>query len=76
MAGFGDGVEELDFGCAVDGEVVDGFVGDGVVWDVWRGGEHADDGFGVGVGDWFSLQFFLEKSASVWSCMFKLDRML
>ena len=47
VAGFGDGVEELE-GCgAMDGEVVDGFVDLGVVGDVGGLGEHRKDGFRV-----------------------------
>ncbi len=48
VAGFGDGVEELAEGVAVDGEIVDGFV------DGWGGsfvegglGKHGEDGLGV-----------------------------
>lgn len=54
LAGLGGGVEELGEGHAVDGEVVDGFVGLG--WVCERGGgDHGVDGFGV----WERKGFFL-----------------
>lgn len=46
---FGDGVEDLESCCAMDREVVDGFVGDGFVGNKGRFGEHGGDGFGVRV---------------------------
>ena len=46
---FGDGVKDLEGRCAVDGEVIDGFVGDGVVRDERGFGKHGGDGSGVGL---------------------------
>ena len=55
VAGFGDGMEELECGCTVHGEIVDGFVGDGVVGNERGLGEHGGDGARVGGGEGFSL---------------------
>ena len=48
MPGFGDGVEDLPKGCAVHGEIMDGFM-DGLILapNVGGLGKHAEDSFCV-----------------------------
>ena len=60
VAGFRNGMEDLGLGGAVNREIVDRFMGDGVTGDVWGRREHAKDAFGVGESDGFSLS--LDKS--------------
>lgn len=56
VSGFGDGVEELAEGIAVDREIVDRFVhGGGGAFDEGGLGEHGEDGFGVGSCETFAL---------------------
>lgn len=55
-AGFGGGVEELAESVAMDGEVVDGFVGDGgFAGSVGGLREHGHDGSRVGICERFIL---------------------
>ena len=67
LAGFGDGVEDLGVRQAVDGEVVDGFVGSliagvGGVAGCW---DHFLNGAGVGEGQWFTLSIRLVTDITV-----------
>ncbi len=55
VARFGDWVEELERGGTVDGEIVDRFVGYGIIRDVGGRGEHGGDGSGVGGCEGFAL---------------------
>ena len=55
VAGFGGGREELEGSGAVDGQVVDGFVGSGGSGGVGGCGEHGGYGFEVGGGEGFTL---------------------
>ena len=55
VAGFGNRVENLNFGCAMHREIVDWFMGDGIFANIRRRRKHAKNGFGVGESNWFSL---------------------
>ena len=57
VAGFRNGMEDLGLGEAVNREVVDRFMGDGIIGDIWSPREHSKDAFGVGESDRFSLNF-------------------
>ena len=63
MAGFGDGVKDLGFSCAVDREIVDRFMGDGIFFNIRGRRKHVQDSFGVGDSDWFSLISRISASA-------------
>ena len=56
LSGLGDGMEDLPEGVAVDGKVIDGFVGG---WSCFgsKGGlrKHGKDGASVGLCKWFTL---------------------
>ena len=68
-AGFRNGMEDLGLGGAVNREIVDRFMGDGIIGDVWSQREHSKDAFGVGESDRFSLS--LDKSDPKCSRIFK-----
>ena len=55
VAGFRNGMEDLGLGGAVNREIVDRFMGDWIIGDVWGQWEHSKDAFGVGESDGFSL---------------------
>lgn len=56
MAGFGNWMEDLEGGSAVDREVVDRFMGYWVVGNVGGCWEHGDNGSGVGSCEGFTLR--------------------
>ena len=55
VSGFGNRVENLKFGGAVDGKVVDGFMGYGIVCKIWSLRKHALHSFGVRSCKWLVL---------------------
>ena len=64
VARFGNGIKDLDFGCAVNGKVIDRFMGNRIMANIWGRGEHAKHGFGIGESNWVSLD--CRRSALTW----------